>query len=242
MISSLRKEASIFVGEPINAATISIPFLPALYGEDTVDAFDYLSIVNLEVYDFKNYYPIHTASSHYLLNGHELVWCTGDSDRMTCPIDGKLLHESEFNVLTVSYTHTSLIVEFAFFSTCYSGDKYGDVGNGIANMHLGYDARHGAGGEGEYWQKVKNFLQEAVGDGWITRVFTKVAVSGDTATEARFEQTLKEVVQDMFDCKNMEYISNDPLFDGAKGTAQFALRAVDGSPYQGHSITEQAEL
>jgi hypothetical protein len=39
VIKALQKDAETFVGQPISAATISIPHLAALYGEDLHDAF-----------------------------------------------------------------------------------------------------------------------------------------------------------------------------------------------------------
>jgi hypothetical protein len=107
-------------------------------------------------------------------------------------------------------------------------------------MQLGYDARHGPEGESKYWEKVKMFFQEVFKR--ETSRTTKIVVSGDMAGEPRFVNTLREVVQEVFDCKHMEYINNDPLFGGARGTAQFAMRALSGSPYQGRLILEQAEF
>jgi hypothetical protein len=241
MISALRIEASTFVGQPITAATISIPFLAALYGEDTVDAFEYLSLTNIEFYSFKKYFPIHSVSSVYLVNGRELVPCTDDSNRTACPIPGQPLRESEFNAMTVSYTYSSLTAGLSFFTTCYSGYKYGQMSSGIADMHLGYGARHGGkNGEGQYWEKVKYVLREAILR--ESSRITKIIVWGDAAAEPKFVEVLKEVVEEVVDCKLPEFITNDPVYSGARGSSEFTKRALNAPGEQGSISEGQEEL
>ncbi len=82
MIRALREEASKFVGEPISAATISVPHLIALYGEDLIDTFEYLSLLYLEFFPFYHYRPIHGTVAAYA--GHGLRLCKDYRDVAAC--------------------------------------------------------------------------------------------------------------------------------------------------------------
>lgn len=240
MIQALRIQASVFSGETINAATISIPFLPALYGEDTVDAFEYLSLTNIEFYPFPQYFPIPSVSSFYLRNGAELVPCTADSNRTTCPVEGQPLRESEFTALTVTYTRSSLSVGTAAFTTCYSGYQYGKMSNGNANFELGYDAREDEYGEHAYWEKIKHvLLTTALAS---ASDLTKVIVWGDAAGEPKFLEILREILDEAVECKELEILSDDPVYGGALGSAEFAKRASINPELRGERGVSQEEL
>jgi len=127
--------------------------------------------------------------------------------------------------MSVSYTHSGLPAELAFFSTCHSGLTYGEMGLGVTDMNLDYDARgDGEYGEGPYWEKVKYMLCEAIVY-LVPSEITKVIVWGDTAAEPKFMEVLREAIEEVMDCKQPELITHNPVFSGARGAAEFAMKA-----------------
>jgi hypothetical protein len=134
MIDSLEKEASAFVGEPISSATVSVPPLPALHGENLYDAFEYLSSVYIKFFPFYDYRPIHSTIAAYAGNG--LGLCDDYTNVTSCKEEE--LHIESLFILAISYTHSGLTVSQAHVAHAY----YLEETPTIEDLRLGYDARH----------------------------------------------------------------------------------------------------
>lgn len=138
MIRALWNQASAFVGKPVSAAAISIPHLAALYGEDVLDAFEYLSLAYLELFPLSNFQPIYASIAAYAGNG--LTLC--EDYRAPAGCEEEELHMPSRFALAVLYTRTSLTTSQAHLSNAYSLEET----QNLENLRLGYDARH----EGSY--------------------------------------------------------------------------------------------
>jgi hypothetical protein len=248
MLAGLRQEASAFVDQPVTTAAISIPDLVALYGEDAVDSFEYLSLENLEYANFKEFNPIHSASSVYITYDRQILPCVPLSSNSEYPAKGVRptppphgIKESNFHAVTVSYTHSELVVGMALFSGCY-GLQYGDMFDGTADMELGFDARgKGKYGDRPYWEEVKYTINSTIISyyDWIA----KVILWGDAVGEVEFQKSLREVLDEVLVDKNPEFLGlEDPLYMGARGTAEFARRALIEKIKLGSKLQEQEEL
>ncbi|RYP86145.1 hypothetical protein DL769_000823 [Monosporascus sp. CRB-8-3] len=213
MIHALRDEASNFVGEPVSAAAISIPHLAALYGEDLLDAFEYLSLVYLEFFPFSNFRPIYASTAAYA--GNRLGLCRDYRDAAACKEEE--LHIPSLFALSVSYTYTSLITSQAHFAHAY----YLEETPRLANLRLGYNARH----QKSYWEAVQDMLQSPAVDSPVQRNISMVLVFGDATEMPRFKEVLEKVVDDVLGGAP-EIVDQQPEFSAAKGVAELAKRAI----------------
>ncbi|KAJ4418868.1 hypothetical protein N0V82_005315 [Gnomoniopsis sp. IMI 355080] len=217
MVQALRDQALLFVGEPIRAATISIPHLAALYGEDLLDAFDYLDLVYLEFFPFNNFRPIHASVAAYAGNG--FGFCDDYRNVAACEEEEEEI--PAFFSLTVAYTHRSLTASQARLANAY----YIREEITLEDLNLGYDARHGYSNEDAYWEAVRNVLRYPVVTSAIQRNFSKVLVYGDAAEIPKFREVLKEVLHEVVE-GIPEIVDRQPEVCAAKGVAEMAKRAI----------------
>lgn len=217
MIQALRDQALVFVGEPIRAATISIPHLVALYGEDLCDAFEYLGLVYLEFYPFNNFRPIHASIAAYTGNG--FGFCADYRNVTACEEEERQI--PAFFALTVAYTHRSLTASQARLGNAY----YIREEITIEDLTLGYDARHGCPNEDAYWEAVRNVLRYPVVTSAIERNFSKVLVYGDVVEVPKFREVLEEVLEEVVE-GTPEIVDQQPEMSAAKGVAEMAKRAI----------------
>ncbi len=217
MVGALQKEASAFVGQPISAATISIPHLAALYGEDLYDTFEYLSLVYLEFFPFYDYRPIHSTIAAYAGNG--LGLCVDYTNATSC--EEEEMHIESLYTLAISYTHASFTASQAHVSNAY----YLEETPTIEDLRLGYDARHDNPNENFYWESVRDALRFPIVTSPIRRNVTMVLVSGDAAEIPKFREVLKEVVYEVIDGEP-EIVDHNPAYSAARGVAELAKRAI----------------
>ncbi|KAI0104170.1 hypothetical protein GGR51DRAFT_522713 [Nemania sp. FL0031] len=213
MIGALREEATRYVGGTISAAAISIPHLAALYGDDLHDAFEYLSLVYLDVFPFSNFRPIPASIAAYAGNG--LGLCKDYRDASACA-------EEELNIpsrfaLAVGYTHTSLTTSQAHISSAYYIEEIPT----LENLRLGYNARH----EENYWDAVRRMLQSPVVDSPVQRNISTILLFGDATEEPRFREVLQGVIDNVLG-DQVEIVDQQPGFSAAKGVAELAKRAI----------------
>jgi hypothetical protein len=217
MVSALRSNASAFTHEPISAATLSIPNLAALYGEDLRDTFEYLSLVYLEVFPFFNHQPIRSTMTAYAGNGRGL--CTDYRNATAC--EGEENSMESFHALTVSYTHASLTASLSRMASA----RFLEETDAAQDLRLGYDARHDNSNEDFYWEMVRDDLAYPVVQSPIPRNVSIVLVSGDAAEIPRFREILSEVVNRIIGGEP-EVVDRDPTYSAAKGAAELAKRSI----------------
>jgi hypothetical protein len=217
VIQALQKEAETFVGQPISAATISIPHLAALYGEDLHDAFEYLSLHYIEFYTFWNYNPIHSTIAAYAGNGRGL--CANYTMVDECREEERRIPQTY--ILAISYTHKSLTASQTLLSDAYKLEE----SPAVEDLTLGYDARHDNSNEDFYWEKVRDTIRSPVVTSPLPRNITQVLVSGDAAQLPKFRQVLQEAIDNMFD-EVPVILDDEPVYSAARGVAELAKRAT----------------
>lgn len=219
MIRALQDQALQFVGEPIRAATISIPHLAALYGQDLLDAFQYLGLVYLEFYPFNNFNPIPASMAAYAGNG--FGFCADYRNITAC--EEEELQIPAFFALTIGYTHSGLTASQARLGSAY----YIREEITIEDLTLGYDVMHDCPhGDGDaYWEAVRNVLRYPVVTSRIQRNFSKVLLYGDAVEVLKFREALEEELEEHVE-GTPEIVDGEPEFSAAKGVAEMAKRAI----------------
>jgi hypothetical protein len=213
MIRALRDQASNLIGEPTSAASISIPYLSALYGEDIHDAFEYLSLVYLDFEFGYMFRPMYATRAAYA--GHGRGLCRDYTDAITCEKEEQ--HILSRFMLSISYTRTSLLTSQARIATAhYVGEEMVRQ-----NLRLSYDTKHGE----SYWEEVRDMLQSPVLDNSIQRNNSMILVYGDAAEIPRFKEVLREVIHDVVGGEP-EILDQQPEFSAAQGAAELAKRAI----------------
>jgi hypothetical protein len=221
MVRLLREKAAAFVGEPITAAAISIPYLAALYGEDLADAFEYLGLVYLE---FVNRFHLwHNHDSASTLAGNGLFLCPDYKNKTACQQWHNANFTRQFGVY-ISYTHASLYSSLNELGDPRYSMFEGEYPRTLA-LHLGYDSRQEEG----YWDEVRSILGKPVIESPIPRNFSMVLLSGDAAEEPAFRKVLEEVVDEVINGNQdepPEVADLDPEYSPAKGLAELAMREI----------------
>ncbi|KAI1735228.1 hypothetical protein F4680DRAFT_435867 [Xylaria scruposa] len=214
MIRDLREQAANFVGEPVSAATISIPHLAALYDEDIEDAFEYLSLVYINFDPSPCYFrPLHTTFASYV--GNNLGICRDYKDNVACKEEEKRMQQHY--VLAVGYTNTSLTTSQAEIVNClFPREK-----PTLENLRLGYDARY----EEFYWEMVRYMLRSPATDSRFQRNISMVLLSGDATEKPEFREVVREVINNVLGGQ-VEIIDSQPEFSASKGAAELAKRAI----------------
>jgi hypothetical protein len=185
MIRVLQKTFSDFIGEPVTAAAISILHLVALYCEDLVDAFEYLSVAYLEFYSFWNFIPIPSTVAAFVVNGQGLCQ---DYRNVTQCKEEELQMPARY-ALSVSYTDTALTTSSAYVYTGYGGEEIPTW----EDLQLGYNVRHREG----YWEAVRTMLSAPILKSVIHKNTSIVLVFGDATEEPSFRSVLEGVIDDV---------------------------------------------
>lgn len=234
MVDALRTQVETFVGQPISAATITIPHLAALYGEDLHDAFEYLNLSYIEFFPFWGFRPIHSTIATYA--GHGRGLCTNYTRVATCEDQERRI--PSVYILALSYTRASLTASQAHVQTAY----YLEETPAIEDLTLGYDARHDNANEDYYWEKVRDTIRFPIVTSPARRNVTKLLVSGESAQIPKFRQILHEEMNSLFD-KELEIIDDDPVYSAARGVAELARRAMYAqNATQNHEYGSEAGL
>ncbi|KAI1269958.1 hypothetical protein F5Y18DRAFT_437765 [Xylariaceae sp. FL1019] len=213
MIRNLRAEATAYVGESISAAGISKPHLIALYTEDLTDAFEYLGLINLELYrNGPNFYALPATLAAYAGNGQGL--CANYTDYPRCR-DIEMEMPERF-VLSVSYSYHGLLTSQARITSAW-GTQESPMAE---NLSLGYADRDQYQ---SYFDEVRLYLRAPIVQSWLRRNVTGVVLQGDAAHEPEFREVLEGVVDELLEGEKDIY-DRDTVFSAARGTAEMSKR------------------
>ncbi|KAI1324200.1 hypothetical protein F5Y16DRAFT_402607 [Xylariaceae sp. FL0255] len=216
MIRDLRAEAESHVEEHVSVAGISIPHLIALYDEDIIDAFKYISLMYLEFFPYADawYYTLPATLAAYA--GYGLGLCPNITDFDAC-------REMEWQipkrfVLSISYTHTGLVT-----SQARLGDAWSIHESPMReDLSLGLNERDH---RENYWEDVRDLLRSPVVDSWRRENVTGVLLLGDAVDEPKFREILKEVVEELI-WGEQEIYDQDPIFNPVRRTAELTKRGI----------------
>ncbi len=219
MIQSLRAAVEAQVGHKISAASITIPRLQALYQEDLEDAFQYVGLTYLDTSPYWGGELLSETAAVYVGNGFGL--CSNYTDIPSCD---EMEHQSpDEYILSVSYTRTTLTSTLA------------EAGNGfaypvadhwrIADLTLGYDARHDNAGEEYYWAKIRDTILNPVLEGnlYLPHHPSKVFLHGECVENAKFKELVTEAIDDISE-DELPLFSEHSVFSAARAAAEQAKR------------------
>lgn len=216
MIKALRMEAERFIGQSMVAAAMSIPQIAGLDEEGVQYAFDYLNLIYID-FPFLLASPIHSSATIYAGNG--LGLCANYTRPDICLEEEGHLRGSL--ILAISYTHNSLMASEVEIASPY----WMRENTNIAELTLGYNARHENPDENYYWEKVRDTISFPIVASGVYRNVTKVMLSGDASRSSRFRQVLKEVADSVLEVVE-GVIDDDPVHSAAKGVAELAKREI----------------
>lgn len=219
MIDALRDKALAFTdnGESITAASISIPRLSALYAEDLYDAFEYLSLRQIEFYPFNYYHPLYNTMP--VLAGNDYGLCDDYKNVTQCKDQEEAM--PGHYALAVHYTLTGVTTSLAYFRSAYRLVELYPY----TNLLLGYNNHPDSLKEEFYWEMLKDALSFPIIDDPNRRI-TRVLVSGDAADVPKFRQVLGDVIKDKIAGHPMIIGEDDLVLSSSKGVANLALRAL----------------
>jgi hypothetical protein len=224
MLSKLKTPTNSFLGPlgPVDLAFVTVPYLPALYMEDLVDAFEYAGIrlLTLPWYIYQSgdsaQWPITEISTAYA--GNSFGICTSYKNLTRCSEETRKMLDQ--NVFAVLFTQTALT---AHVSPLWSAQHFYDAG-GIVNFDLGLDNERSTA---DYWARVRSALREGMASYAGRGEKLGLVVSyGESAGNEYFDRILKEeVLNYQVDTAGPEFSVKDPVFAAARGAAEFAKRA-----------------
>jgi hypothetical protein len=230
---------------PLEVAFITIPYLPALYNQDLVDAAEHVNVqlLTLPWYIHRSgdqaQWPVSEINTAFAGNGlgiDNLVSVDIPSLRHSVPKEPW----SE-NVFSVLFTKTALTAHVTLLTSA----PHFYAAGGIVNFTLGLSSLHQplsnpkyrGQAELEYWSHVRLALRSALYS-YLSRgqELGRVVVYGESAHDETFNAVLKEEVlaAQLSDDpgKRPQFISVDPMFAGARGAAIFARFCRNLPSYQ----------
>lgn len=219
MIEQLRSATNALLlsagHDEMDLVFVTVPWLPALYMEDLLDACDYarLRLLTLPwyIYGQRSQIPVTEVSAAYAGNGRGL--CRSYTNCTRCGEEGAAFED--LNVLVVLFTRTALTVHVSPLA----GAMHMYAAPGIANFSVGLDKVD----TGAYWNRLRSVVREGMHKYYRSRELGLVIVHGEGARDQTFRRVLEEEVQALN--PSMPPTSDvDPVFAAARGAAEFAKR------------------
>lgn len=224
MLSKLKTPTNSVLGPlgPVDLAFVTVPYLPALYMEDLVDASEYAGIrlLTLPWYVHRSgdqaQWPVTEINTAYAGNGFGI--CISYKDRTRC--SEELGQMPQQNVFAVLFTWTALT---AHVSPLWSAEGFYSA-SGIVNFDLGLINERSTT---DYWARIRSALREGMASYTGRGKELGLVVShGEQAENQHFDRILKEeVLKYQVDTTGPEFSVQDPVFAAARGAAEFAKRA-----------------
>ncbi|ORY03133.1 hypothetical protein BCR34DRAFT_617861 [Clohesyomyces aquaticus] len=141
LVRDLKAAAEEKIRFNITSAAASIPRIPAVFGEDLSDSFEYVGIDYLQIMGPQSHIPLLTYESTAALAGHGLAVCPNITNMDQCSNDS--LQE---NYYVVDYTRHSLFTYLTNAQNVYYATE-----TVFFDLDLGSDARNKNPREEYYW-------------------------------------------------------------------------------------------
>jgi hypothetical protein len=217
MLAALRTAAERYLGSSIYYALAACPNLVALYREDIEDAFEYLSLRSLD--NPNNLYRLFREPAGAEAS-YGLGLCHDPSNVDRC---NKEQHEMPIaTVLTVLYTRNALCAEVSVMKSAYAYYPY-PTSPPSMDFNLGSQALHDNPDEEYYWQAVRDRIVAGVAGGLPANRPTKVFLLGESTHEDKFRAAMEDTLKTILGYVP-EIYDKDPVFNAARGAAEFARR------------------
>lgn len=224
MIQELSTRGSGRLGRSITSAAASIPGHTAIahwiHPVDRLlhEAFNANDIEYLQIFDCSYQGDPVVGPENSILAGHKLGLCDPHKSGNSCVRDDSPPYERYF---LVGYYSNEIEVTA-------TGDTMGPYvvhTYPFVDYNLRAEARYRNPDELYYWEAVRQFLSMPLAE--FRRIPTKIIMYGDRSGEPRLRQIVMEVLEKFLREEQMpEWVDNgmDPVFVGALGAAEFALR------------------
>ncbi|KAH8811303.1 hypothetical protein F5884DRAFT_854664 [Xylogone sp. PMI_703] len=206
VISELRSEVELILGQKITSAAITIPSIVALYEEDLRDAFAHSELTYVEIFPYNNHRRIHDTGALYAGLG----------------LPPSEPSEREF-YLVVQYTRNCLITSQAEVSTTYDAEEHPH----FENFSLGFNHVRV---EEKYWERVAVAIQRPVKESYIPRRIARVLVHGESSGDPVFREVVERAVRELEGVEEgvVPVYAQDGVFVAARGVAELGRRALAG--------------
>jgi hypothetical protein len=223
MLAALRDKALALVGEPISTVAISIPYIPALYGEDLSDACKHVGLFWLEDFDYsaRDMEATHATKAVYADSG--LALCKDYKDVKACS-DEEQSSEARW-ALSAGYTEGSLLTHLAFLGSY-------DIEESAARPDaMTWRIGHAFSHTRNYWEGVREELRAPIIYHPLPRNVSLVLLYGEpkATDDPRFREVLGEVIDEYIGVNGAgdpQIFDRDPEFSAAKGAAELAKRDI----------------
>ncbi|KAI9713731.1 MAG: hypothetical protein M1812_006569 [Candelaria pacifica] len=244
VLSKLKAQTELFLGPlgPLELAFITVPYLPALYNEDLLDAADHAKIQLLTLPGYihragdQAQWPVSELNSAFAGNGFglddrypETTGFHAFKDANKNPSNNSDPPKTPWseNVFSVLFTKKALTAHILPLSTAahfYAAD-------GIANFTLGLSSHHYHRPKDSitspYWHEIRLALRTAL-NSYLTHgnELGRVISYGESAHNELFSTILKEEVlaaqSSQEPSQKPLFSSENPIFAPARGAALFA--------------------
>lgn len=224
---------------PFKYGTIAVPYLPAIYNEDLVDAAEYAGfqlITPFKLSGDAEEQPI--SDINFSFCGMRLGSCRNFTND-TVDAGYNVSEKREGDTLSISFTMDMLT---AHVTPMCGSAQYFYAAFGIADPWLGRGAIDVYASSDQYWAAVGAALVDALDSySWRARELELVIVHGESATDPDFQHVLREKVTTYQTTKEMPtVVMKEPLYAAALGAAELGKRCMltDGAAYFGGCIPD----
>ncbi|KAI9767436.1 MAG: hypothetical protein M1840_005665 [Geoglossum simile] len=216
VVRALRQKAESDLGIHISSAVMAVSHLVALYQDDVQETFEYIGIEYIEP---KNYFRPVFWENAAAYAGYGFGMCEHYTNPEVCAAEEKDMPLE--NILAVHYSRTALMTSLAVIKTATA--LWEPDYRHLEDFTLGYDAIDSSESEENYWDAVRNYLQELMIQYRHYERPSKIILTGDMALDETFTRVLKEAMVGVMG-KVPLIFSSDPELVAAKGAAEFRRR------------------
>ncbi|KAI9702328.1 MAG: hypothetical protein M1836_000807 [Candelina mexicana] len=243
IISKLKAQTDLFLGPlgPLELAFITVPYLPALYNEDLLDAADHakVQLLTLPGYIHRSgdqaQWPVSELNTAYAGNGFGLDNQYSPSLEAHQDHDEGDEHsnhnnnshpktpwsENVFSILLTKTALTAHILPLSSAAHFYAADGIVNFTLGLSSLPPSQDSTS------PYWHQIRLALRTAL-NSYLNRGHNlgRVISYGESALDEIFTKILEEEVRDAQSSDEPDrqplFSSEDPVYAAARGAALFA--------------------
>ncbi|KAI0385541.1 hypothetical protein F5Y04DRAFT_276874 [Hypomontagnella monticulosa] len=233
LVRDLKHATEEILGFSIQAASASVPNIPAIYDEDLYDSFEYVGLEYIQIIPNPSYEGrLLLFEPFAAIAGHGFGLCPDIENPMIC-WEGDGFTDSYW---VVDYTKSSL---FASYLRTFSSGPYSGIDSAAHSYWLGSDARSNTD-EDFYWREVSSVLFSPLLKS-DCRQPSKIIVLGESSTDEKFREVFYNVSRRYFGDDIPPIFDGDPVYSSAKGVAELVRRSVYlPKPERPESIPQEA--
>ena len=213
----------------VHYALLTVPYLPALYNEDLIDACEHVGIqaLMLPSYVFQSggaaQWPVSEINTAYagmglgICNDFLNLNATECAKHMNCT--------SSNNIFSVFFSDDALTAHLS--PICDAMHFF--AAPGVLNFTLGLNSENDGAFESSevYWQKVRQSIRQGLQSYYYGRDLSIVVSHGDRGSTKEFQDLLQdEIMAAQNSGFNPAFFYRDAVFAGARGAAELGKRCM----------------